>query len=273
MRSEAATICGTSRKCATVTAARRARPGSARAGSVRAAAAGARTTTWPSAAKSFAVSRLPIRGWPLRAMHARRSAMRRSLRSRPAAPRGAGPSARSSAPVSSGRRMAVTIERPEHQARARRGLGEPRGEPGGEDEARVVRGRDVERLLAERGVEEVAAREHLADALEEIAERRSQPPRAARELEPGRGADEQLVADDLAHPLQREVRERLARGDEVRDAGKLPGAQQRLDGLDEPGVERLREPRDAEPHRDSVMCRGACARRQGAATARPHRSR
>jgi hypothetical protein len=47
----------------------------------------------------------------------------------------------------------------------------------------------------------------------------------------------------------REARERLARRDEVRDAVELPGPEQRLDGLDQPGVERLGEPWDAESHR------------------------
>jgi hypothetical protein len=93
--------------------------------------------------------------------------------------------------------------------------------------------------------------------LEEISKRCGEALRASRELEAGTGAHEELVADDLAHASEREARERLARRDEVRDAMELPGAEQRLDRLDEPSIESLRqgpdeapgEPREAELHR------------------------
>src|SRR5262245_22480441 len=136
------------------------------------------------------------------------------------------------------------VERGEDQARARCGLAKPHGERRTEQEARVVRGRDVKRLLAEGGIEDISPREHLADALEKIAERGGETLRAPREPKAGGGAHEQLIADDLAHACEREARERLARRDEVRDAMKLAGAEQRLDGLDEPGIEALRQASD-----------------------------
>ena len=140
------------------------------------------------------------------------------------------------------------VERREHQARPRCARSEPRRELRCEEEARVVRRGDVERLLAERGIEDVTARQHLTDPLQQIAERRGETPRAPGQLETGGGAHEQLVADDLAHPAQREPRERLARCDEVRDSVELAGAEERFDGLHQPRVERLAKRWNAELH-------------------------
>jgi hypothetical protein len=181
------------------------------------------------------------------AMHAKRSA--KSVRSqlRPAAQPGRDDEIDFRRSAGSGARD--RFERLECERAARRRLRQRADQRRADDERRIVARRDAKRLLAERRVEHVAPREHLADALQQVAERRRQSLRALGELQAAVARDEQRVVDELAHPAQREVRDRLAGGDEIRDAMELAGAQERLDGLDEPRVEDFREIGESQLHR------------------------